>query len=277
MSNGSSIEWTEATWNPTTGCSKISSGCKNCYAEKLSKRLNAMGVKKYENDFQFTEQPQDLELPLTWKKSKKVFVNSMSDLFHEEARMEYIGNCFNTMLKADHHFYQVLTKRPETMAEFSIIFENYFGDIIPPHIWMGTSVENEEVSWRIDALRQVKCHTRFLSVEPLLGSMGKMDLTDIDWVIIGGESGAKFRPVKKEWILDVIKQCKKQKVAVFFKQWGGFRPKAGGREINGKTYDQYPKISNVESVLNQVVYDEKAFAKFSKRKTKQKMHQVVKI
>ncbi|MCE2506382.1 MAG: phage Gp37/Gp68 family protein [Nitrosopumilaceae archaeon] len=277
MSNGSSIEWTEATWNPTTGCSKISSGCKNCYAEKLSKRLNAMGVKKYENDFQFTEQPQDLELPLTWKKSKKVFVNSMSDLFHEEARMEYIGNCFNTMLKADHHFYQVLTKRPETMAEFSIIFENYFGDIIPPHIWMGTSVENEEVSWRIDALRQVKCHTRFLSVEPLFGSMGKMDLTDIDWVIIGGESGAKFRPVKKEWILDVIKQCKKQKVAVFFKQWGGFRPKAGGREINGKTYDQYPKISNVESVLNQVVYDEKAFAKFSKRKTKQKMHQVVKI
>ena len=277
MSNGSSIEWTEATWNPTTGCSKISSGCKNCYAEKLSKRLNAMGVKKYKNDFQFTEQPQDLELPLTWKKSKKVFVNSMSDLFHEEARMEYIGNCFNTMLKADHHFYQVLTKRPETMAEFSIIFENYFGDIIPPHIWMGTSVENEEVSWRIDALRQVKCHTRFLSVEPLFGSMGKMDLTDIDWVIIGGESGAKFRPVKKEWILDVIKQCKKQKVAVFFKQWGGFRPKAGGREINGKTYDQYPKISNVESVLNQVVYDEKAFAKFSKRKTKQKMHQVVKI
>ena len=236
-----------------------------------------MGVKKYRNNFKFTEQPQDLNLPLTWKKPKKVFVNSMSDLFHENARMEYIGICFNTMLKANHHTYQVLTKRPDTMADFSIMFKNYFGDIIPPHIWMGTSVENEEFKWRIDALRQVECHTRFLSIEPLLGPIEKLNLSNIDWVIIGGESGAHFRPVKKEWIIDIVKQCKKQKVAVFFKQWGGFRPKSGGRELDGKTYDQYPKTKYVENVLNEVVYDESEFAKFSKQKIKQKKSAILEI
>ena len=277
MATNSSIEWTEASWNPTTGCSKISLGCKNCYAEKLSKRLNAMGVQKYKNNFKFTEQPQDLELPLTWKKPKKVFVNSMSDLFHENIRMEYVGSCFNTMLKGNHHVYQILTKRPETMSDFSKLFENYFGDIIPPHIWMGTSVENADFKWRIDALRQVKCHTRFLSIEPLLGHMGKLDLTDIDWVIIGGESGANFRPVSKEWIVDIIKQCKRQKVAVFFKQWGGFRPKSGGRKLDGKTYDQYPKIQNVENALKEVEYDEKEFSKFSKLKIKHKTRQILEI
>lgn len=277
MATNSSIEWTEASWNPTTGCSKISLGCKNCYAEKLSKRLNAMGVQKYKNNFKFTEQPQDLELPLTWKKPKKVFVNSMSDLFHENIRMEYVGSCFNTMLKGNHHVYQILTKRPETMSDFSKLFENYFGDIIPPHIWMGTSVENADFKWRIDALRQVKCHTRFLSIEPLLGHMGKLNLTDIDWVIIGGESGANFRPVSKEWIVDIIKQCKRQKVAVFFKQWGGFRPKSGGRKLDGKTYDQYPKIQNVENALKEVEYDEKEFSKFSKLKIKHKTRQILEI
>lgn len=277
MANTSSIEWTEATWNPTTGCSKISSGCKNCYAEKLSKRLKAMGVKKYKNNFKFTEQPQDLELPLTWKKPKKIFVNSMSDLFHKDARMEYIGSCFHTMLKANHHYYQVLTKRPDTMADFSVFFEKYFGDIIPPHIWMGTSVENADFKWRIDALREVKCHMKFLSIEPLLGPMGKLDLSDIDWVIIGGESGAKFRSVKKEWILDIIKQCKKQKVKVFFKQWGGFRPKSGGRKINGRTYDQYPTVPKIETILDKVEYDEKEFGKTIKQKIKQKKSLLLKI
>lgn len=277
MANSSSIEWTEATWNPTTGCSKISPGCKNCYAEKLSKRLKAMGVKKYQNNFKFTEQSQDLELPLTWKKPKKVFVNSMSDLFHEDVRMEYIGSCFHIMLKAKQHYYQVLTKRPDTMADFSVFFDKYFGDIIPPHIWMGTSVENADFKWRIDALREVKCHVRFLSIEPLLGPMGKLDLSDIDWVIIGGESGAKFRPVKKEWILDIIKQCKKQKVKVFFKQWGGFRPKSGGRTINGRTYDQYPKIPKIETILDEVEYDEKEFGKTIKQKIKQKKSPLLEI
>ncbi len=275
MSNSSTIEWTESTWNPSTGCSKVSLGCKNCYAEKMSKRLNLMGVKKYRNIFKFTEHPQDLELPLTWKKPKKVFVNSMSDLFHEDSRMEFVGSCFNTMIKGDHHVYQVLTKRPETMSDFSQLFENYFGDIIPPHIWMGTSVENEDFKWRIDALRQVKCYTKFLSIEPLLGPMGKLDLTDIDWVIVGGESGSNFRPVHKDWIVDVVKQCKKQKVAVFFKQWGGFRPKSGGRKLNGRIYSQYPKITNIENILKEVEYDEKEFAKFSKMKIKQKKSPVL--
>jgi len=201
----------------------------------------------------------------------------MSDLFHENVRMEYVGSCFNTMLKGNHHVYQILTKRPETMADFSKLFKNYFGDVIPPHIWMGTSVENADFKWRIDALRQVKCYTRFLSIEPLLGHMGKLDLTDIDWVIIGGESGANFRPVNKEWITDIIKQCKKQSVAIFFKQWGGLRPKSGGRTLDGKTYDQYPKIQNVENVLKEVEYDEKEFAKFSKLKIKQKTRQILEI
>ena len=260
MAIGSQIEWTEATWNPTTGCTKISPGCKNCYAEKLSKRLNAMGVKKYKNNFQFTEQPNDLELPLTWKKSKKIFVNSMSDLFHEESRMEFIANCFHTMVKADWHIYQVLTKRSHIMIEFSKLFESYFGQKIPSHIWMGVSVENEDYAWRIDELRKVRCNTRFLSIEPLIGSVGKINLKGIDWVIIGGESGFRHRDVKKEWILDIIKQCKKQKVAVFFKQWGGIRPKSKGREINGRTYDEYPKIKEIKNMLRDIEFDEESFA-----------------
>ncbi len=236
-----------------------------------------MGVKKYKNIFKFTEQPQDLELPLTWKKPKKIFVNSMSDLFHEDARMEFVGSCFDTMLKGDHHVYQVLSKRPDVMADFSNMFKKYFADIIPPHIWMGTSVENEDYKWRIDALRQVQCHTMFLSIEPLLGHMGKLNLSNIDWVIIGGESGAHFRPVEKEWIVDIIKQCKKQKVAVFFKQWGGFRPKSGGRTLNGKTFDQYPKIPHIENALKEITYDEKEFTTFSRHIIKQKTRQLLEI
>ena len=270
MSNSSSIEWTESTWNPTTGCTKISPGCANCYAEKLSKRLNAMGVKKYKNNFKFTEQPQDLELPYSWKKPKKIFVNSMSDLFHEKSHMEYIANCFHVMLDVDRHQYQVLTKRSNKMKEFSKLFEGFFGEIIPPHIWMGVSIENKQFKWRIDDLRKTKCATRFLSIEPLIGSVGKLNLKKIDWVIIGGESGPKHRLVKKEWILDIIKQCKKQKVEVFFKQWGGVRPKSGGRTINGKTYDGYPKIPIYENILKEVAYDEKEFQKFYKSKIKEK-------
>lgn len=260
MANNSAIEWTESTWNPTTGCDKISPGCKNCYAEKLSKRLNAMGVKKYKNNFKFTEQPNDLELPLTWKKSKKIFVNSMSDLFHENSRMEFIANCFNTMIKADWHMYQVLTKRSHIMIEFSELFESYFGSKIPPHIWMGVSVENEDHVWRIDELRKVRCKTRFLSIEPLIGSVGKINLKGIDWVIIGGESGPRYREVKKEWILDIIKQCKKQKVSVFFKQWGGVRPKSKGRIIDGRTYSEYPKVKEIKNMLKDIEFDEKSFA-----------------
>lgn len=261
MAVGSTIEWTEATWNPTTGCTKISPGCKNCYAATLSKRLKAMGVHKYRNEFQFTEQPDDLELPLAWKSGRKIFVNSMSDLFHEQSRMEFIAKCFDVMVKADWHQYQVLTKRPTIMTEFSDLFKRYFDCIIPPHIWMGVSVENEDYVWRIDELRKVKCQTRFISFEPLLGQVGKIDLTGIDWAIIGGESGFGFRPIQKEWIKEIIRQCKRQNVAVFFKQWGGIRPKSGGRELDGKTYDEYPKTRAQPNPLKYVNFDEKSFRK----------------
>ncbi len=249
MANGSRIEWTEATWNPTTGCTKISAGCKNCYAATLSKRLKAMGLKKYKNEFQFTEHPYELETPLHWKKPRKIFVNSMSDLFHEKAAMEFIGSCFDTMMRARWHTYQVLTKRPKKMAEFSTLFYKYYGQEIPSHIWMGTSVENEDNVWRIKEIRKVKCDIRFISFEPLIGSVGKVDLDGIDWAIIGGESGYRFRPVQKDWILEIIRQCKQQKVKVFFKQWGGIRPKSGGRVINGRTYDEYPEAKQKISVL----------------------------
>lgn len=263
MAIGSEIEWTEATWNPTTGCTKISPGCKNCYAATLSKRLKAMRVYKYRHEFEFTEQPDDLELPFTWKKGKKIFVNSMSDLFHEQARMEFIAKCFDVMIKADWHQYQVLTKRAGKMLEFSELFERYFDAIIPPHIWMGVSVENADYVQRINELKTVKCHTRFVSFEPLLGSVGKVDLTGIDWAIIGGESGFGFRPVQKVWVEEIIKQCRKQNVAVFFKQWGGTRPKSGGREIDGRTYDEYPMTKKQDGHLKQVDFDGKSFREFT--------------
>jgi len=246
MANHSSIEWTEATWNPTTGCTKISAGCKNCYAATLSKRLKLMGVKKYRNEFEYMEHENDLELPLKWKKSKKIFVNSMSDLFHEKSAMEFVGRCFFTMMKANWHIYQVLTKRPTRMAEFSTLFCNYFGYEIPPYIWMGATVEDINNVWRIDELRNVKCNVRFISFEPLLGSVGRLDLKGIHWTIIGGESGYGFRDVRKEWILEIIDQCEKQNVKVFFKQWGGIRPKSGGRKIDGRTYDEYPDIKELQ-------------------------------
>jgi len=243
MANNSSIEWTEATWNPTTGCTKISAGCKNCYAATLSKRLKAMGIKKYKKEFEFVQHNDDLELPLQWKKSKKIFVNSMSDLFHEKSQMEFVARCFHTMLKAYWHTYQVLTKRPQRMAEFSELFRKYYDFKIPNHIWMGTSVENRDNIWRIDELRKVKCDIRFISFEPLVGPVGKVNLKGIDWAIIGGESGYNFRQVNEEWIFEIIQQCKKQNVKIFFKQWGGIRPKSGGRTIRGKMYSQYPKIN----------------------------------
>ncbi len=259
MAIGSEIEWTEATWNPTSGCTKISPGCKNCYAETLTKRLKAMGQQKYKKGFQYVEHPSDVELPLTWKKPKKIFVNSMSDLFHENSTFEFTGKCFSTMIQADHHDYQILTKRPKRMAEFSELFFRYFGCKIPNFMWMGVSIENQNYVSRINDLRKVKCHTRFISFEPLLGSIGKVNLKGMDWAIIGGESGAHFRSVKKEWIEEIIEQCKEQGVAVFFKQWGGFRPKAGGRTINRRKYSEYPKIKK-RNTLKKIHFDESAFA-----------------
>ena len=254
MANSSAIEWTEATWNPTTGCTKISQGCKNCYAATLSKRLKAMGIKKYKNNFRFTQHEHEATLPLKWKKPRKIFVNSMSDLFHEKAQMEFIASCFDTMVKADWHVYQILTKRPEKMAEFSKLFQSYFNFKIPNHVWMGTSIEDNDTTWRIRELRRVKCHVRFISFEPLLEEIYKVDLSKIDWAIIGGESGHHYRPVEEEWIQSLIQQCKQQNVKVFFKQWGGFRPKSGGREINGKTYSEYPKIKPMTDQTKQKLH-----------------------
>ena len=259
MATNSAIEWTEATWNPSTGCTKISPGCKNCYAEKLSSRLQRMKLKKYSKGFKFIQHPSDVDIPLNWKKPKKIFVNSMSDLFHEKSSFEFVGRCFHTMIQADQHDYQILTKRPQRMVEFSSLFMKYFGHKIPNYIWMGVSIENKDYVSRINELRKVKCNTRFISFEPLIGPVGKINLKGIDWAIIGGESGPKFRTVEEEWILDIIKQCKKQKVPVFFKQWGGFRPKSGGRTINNRLYSEYPEIKK-RNGMKKVNFDEVAFA-----------------
>jgi len=270
MATNSQIEWTEATWNPSTGCTKISPGCKNCYAEKLSKRLKLMGLDKYKKDFEYSEHLHDISLPLKWKKPKKIFVNSMSDLFHEKSTMEFVAECFHTMIQADWHTYQVLTKRPKKMAEFSKLFVNYFGHKIPRHIWMGVSVENADYKWRINELLKVKCHTRFISFEPLINSVGKVDLRGIDWAIIGGESGVGYRAVEKRWIKEIIRQCKKQNVAVFFKQWGGIRPKSGGRVIDRRTYDEYPVIEARKNVLKDFDFDVVSFKEQNQIGTKQR-------
>jgi protein gp37 len=273
MAIDSHIEWTEATWNPSTGCTKISPGCKNCYAERLTKRLKAMGQRKYQSGFEYREHPNEIELPLKWKTPKKIFVNSMSDLFHKNSNLEFVGRCFFTMIQADWHTYQILTKRPDKMKEFSELFLNYFGYDIPSHIWMGVSVENQDYVGRIDQLRKVRCNTRFVSFEPLLGPIKNVDLQNIDWVIIGGESGYGFRPIQKDWIIDLIKQCRKQRVVVFFKQWGGVRAKSGGRLLNGKTYDEYPSIVKLENLAKFVTFDERSFHDLiqSKQPHKQKL------
>jgi protein gp37 len=237
MAQQSPIEWTESTWNPVTGCTKISDGCKNCYAERLAKRLKAMGQKNYRNGFKLTLQPQALELPLSWKKPKTIFVNSMSDLFHKDVPLGFIQKVFKTMAKADWHQFQVLTKRSDRLLEFSKELD------WKPHIWMGVSVENEKVIHRIDDLRETDAHIKFLSIEPLLGSLSNLNLRGMDWVIVGGESGPKARPMKEEWVLEIKDQCESFGVPFFFKQWGGVWKKKTGRTLQGKTWDEMPKVA----------------------------------
>ena len=220
MVGSSKIEWTDDTWNPATGCDKVSEGCRNCYAEKVAERLKGMGKPKYANGFKYTEHPDTIDIPLRWRKPRMIFVNSMSDLFHESATKPFLDACFDTMEKADWHIYQILTKRPRRMAEYCTTYGTGRGSGVPQHIWMGTSVENERVMHRIDELRDVQCMVRFISFEPLLGPIPNPDLSNIHWCIIGGESGPHHRQVREEWIADLITQCKKQDVPVFFKQWG---------------------------------------------------------
>ncbi len=234
MSAKSPIEWTEATWNPVTGCNKISAGCKNCYAEQLSRRLKAMGQKNYVNGFKLTLQPHMLELPLRWKKPQTIFVNSMSDLFHKGVPTEYIQRVFDVMNKAHWHRFQVLTKRAERVAELSDVLN--WSD----NIWMGVSVENKNFVHRIDYLRNTKARIKFLSLEPLLSPLKNLNLENIDWVIVGGESGFKARPIKENWIIDIKNQCDETKTAFFFKQWGGKNKKKTGRLLDGQTYSAMP-------------------------------------
>lgn len=235
MATKSSIEWTESTWNPVTGCNKISPGCKHCYAERLAKRLKAMGQPNYRNGFKLTRQPQMLELPLSWRKPQTIFVNSMSDLFHKDIPLDYIQQVFDVMKRAYWHRFQVLTKRSERLAELSPHLE------WSPNIWMGVSVESQKYVYRIDDLRQTSANIKFLSLEPLLGSLKNLDLYGIDWAIVGGESGYGAREIKEEWVIDIRNQCLEQGVAFFFKQWGGVNKKKTGRLLEGRTWDEMPE------------------------------------
>lgn len=230
----SHIEWTDSTWNPVTGCTKVSQGCKNCYAEKMAIRLKGMGVPNYANGFDLTLQPQMLELPLTWKKPQRIFVNSMSDLFHEDVPLEYILKVFDTMNKASWHYYQILTKRAERLLELSKDLP--WAD----HIWMGVSVEDGRVVDRIDYLRQTDAHVKFLSIEPLIGPINDIDLTGIDWVIVGGESGPRSRYMNPEWVRYIRDVCIEQNVPFFFKQWGGVNKSKTGRILDDREYNEFP-------------------------------------
>ena len=228
------IEWTESSWNPVTGCTKISAGCKNCYAERMAKRLKAMGQPNYRNGFKVTCHPHVLDLPLQWKKPRTIFVNSMSDLFHEDVPPAFVEKIFAVMNRARRHTFQVLTKRPERLAELMARFD------WSPNIWMGVTVEHADYLGRIDLLRTVPAAVRFLSIEPMLGPMPDLNLEKIDWVIVGGESGPGARPIKKEWVVQVRDLCIKAGVPFFFKQWGGVHKKKAGRLLERKTWDQMP-------------------------------------
>ena len=230
----SSIEWTEMTWNPTTGCNKVSAGCKYCYAEVMTRRLQAMGIEKYKDGFKVRTHEDALYIPYSWKGPKVVFVNSMSDLFHPEVPFEFIQKVFEVMNNTPQHTYQVLTKRAERLYELhhKLNWTN--------NIWMGVSVEDERVTNRIDFLRETNAIIKFLSCEPLIGPLQNMNLENIDWVIVGGESGRKARPMQEWWVWNIKQQCQEQEVAFFFKQWGGINKKKAGRELAGMTYDEMP-------------------------------------
>jgi len=234
MATNSAIEWTESTWNPVTGCTKISPGCKNCYAERMAERLQLMGQPNYAKGFELTLQPQALELPLRWKKPQRIFVNSMSDLFHEDVPLDFIVRVFEVMRRAHWHEFQVLTKRAEQVRILSRSLD------WAPNIWMGVSVEDARYAFRVDCLRRTGAAVKFLSIEPLIGPVGELDLCGIHWVIAGGESGPGARPMKREWVVDIRRQCRAAGVAFFFKQWGGVNKKRTGRELNGRTYDDLP-------------------------------------
>lgn len=236
MADKSTIEWTDATWNPVTGCTEVSPGCDHCYARVFAERFRGVEGHPYEQGFNLRLWPERLEMPLRWKTPRRIFVNSMSDLFHKDIPDEYIMRVFDVMNRADHHVFQVLTKRSARLAMLAPKLP------WPSHIWAGVSVETMQYRWRVDHLRRVPAYIRFISAEPLLGSLQDLDLTDIHWLIAGGESGSGHRACDPQWIRELRDQCQEHDVAFFFKQWGGRTPKAGGRELDGRTWDEYPTI-----------------------------------
>lgn len=239
MSARSGIEWTESTWNPLTGCTKISPGCTHCYAERMAYRLQAMGQPNYVNGFRLTLHEHMLEQPLSWKRPRMVFVNSMSDLVHEHVPLEFIQKVFDVMRRAPAHTFQVLTKRSGRLLELDPEID------WPPNVWMGVSVENQGYTYRVENLRQTGAQVKFLSLEPLLGPLSTLDLRGIDWVIVGGESGPGARPIAEQWVVDIRDQCLAAGVPFFFKQWGGVRKKRAGRVLRGRTWSQQPALVSI--------------------------------
>jgi protein gp37 len=243
MSLKSKIEWTENTWNPVTGCTKISAGCTNCYAQRMAQRLQKMGNQKYKDGFKVTLHPDCLNDPLGWKKASRIFVNSMSDLFHEDVPFEYIQKVFEVMNKTPNHIYQILTKRADTLLQ-------YAGNLNwTDNIWQGMTVENQDNTDRIDYLRKTPAKIKFISFEPLIGDVGRIDLLNIDWAIVGGESGWHARSMDIEWVLNIKEQCELQNTLFYFKQWGGTNKKKTGRELLGQTWDAMPVISKTRYEL----------------------------
>jgi protein gp37 len=246
MADKSAIEWTEATWNPVTGCDRVSAGCDHCYALTLAARLKAMGQPKYQRDgdprtsgpgFGVTMHPDELEIPRRWRRPRVIFVNSMSDLFHPQVSGDFVARVFAVMAATPQHTYQILTKRPKRARQ---LLRDW---TLVPNVWLGVSIEDERVVDRADILRQVPAAVRFLSLEPLLGPLPSLDLTGIDWVIVGGESGPDHRPMRQEWVLELRDRCQAAGTPFFFKQWGGLTPKSGGRLLEGRTWDEMPPLA----------------------------------
>jgi protein gp37 len=240
MGDRSAIEWTDATWNPVTGCTKITRGCDNCYAARFSERFRDVSGHPFSTGFDLTLRPERLNQPLTWRRPRMIFVNSMSDLFHKQVPFTFVDQVFDTMETAQWHIFQVLTKRSSLMRDY--LRRRYRGNRGPGHIWCGVSVEDAQAKGRIEHLRSANSEVRFLSIEPLIGAVGAIDLTGINWVIAGGESGPGARPLRLEWVREIRDQCLGQNVAFFFKQWGGIRPKSGGRELDGREWSEFPTL-----------------------------------
>ncbi|MEA3194314.1 MAG: hypothetical protein QOD26_2647 [Betaproteobacteria bacterium] len=246
MAEKSTIEWTDTTWNPVTGCTKVSRGCDHCYAERFSERFRGVRGHPFETGFDLTLRPERIGQPLSWKRSRMVFVNSMSDLFHKKIPASYIAQVFTTMEQTPQHIYQVLTKRSSLLRRF--VNERYATGVAPHNIWLGVSIEDRDALVRLRHLQQTRASVRFVSFEPLLGPIGEVDLTGIHWAIAGGESGHKARPVDPAWVRELRDQCTSTGVAFFFKQWGGRTPKAGGNTLDGRQWLEYPHVSGLEAV-----------------------------